>query len=95
MTNVYLKEGADAEAFRKKIEERYGTSTKDLLKEESQDGTLEERIRAKAEHQMAVLAEEYGVTSSNYAIKIFGAFNLCPFFEPLPKKDTVFKCIEN
>lgn len=70
MTNVYLKEGADAEAFRKKIEERYGSSTKDLLKEESQDGTLEERIRAKAEQQMAVLSSEYGVTSSNYAIKI-------------------------
>ncbi len=70
MTNVYLKEGADKDAFRKKIEERYGSSTKDLLKETSDGGPLEERIRAKAEQQMAVLASEYGVTNANYAIKI-------------------------
>ncbi|MCR5337838.1 MAG: ABC transporter permease [Lachnospiraceae bacterium] len=70
LTNVYLKDGAEAETFRKKIEERYGSSTKDLLKEASSDGDLEDRIRAKAEQQMAVLASEYGVTSANYAIKI-------------------------
>ena len=70
MTNVYLKEGTDLDAFRKKIEERYGSSTKNLLKEPSPDGTVEERIRAKAEQQMAVLESEYGVTSANYAIKI-------------------------
>ena len=70
LTNVYLKEGADAEAFRKKIEERYGKSTEELMKESSSDGTVEDRIRAKAEQQMAVLASEYGVTNANYAIKI-------------------------
>ena len=70
LTNVYLKEGTDSEAFRKKIEERYGSSAKDLLKETSMDGTLEERIRAKAEQQMAVLESEYGVTNADYAIKI-------------------------
>ena len=70
LTNVYLKDGVDVDEFRKKIEEKYGSSTKDLLKEPSNDGSLEDRIRAKAEQQIAVLESEYGVTAANYAIKI-------------------------
>lgn len=67
---VYLRDGVDLTDFRKLIEERYGKSNEEILSEGSASGTLEERIRAKAEEQMALLISQYGVDNINYAIKI-------------------------
>ncbi|MBQ3905815.1 MAG: ABC transporter permease [Lachnospiraceae bacterium] len=67
---VYLKDGVDVADFRKLIEERYGRSNEEILAGGEVKGSLEERIRAKAEEQMALLVSEYGIDNANYAIKI-------------------------
>ena len=68
--NVYLKDGVDVDAFRETVKERYGNSTKELLNNPDEEGSYEDRIRAKAEEQMAVLMSKYGVSNANYSIKI-------------------------
>ncbi len=70
LINVYLKDGVDVDEFRKIIKDRYGSSTKELVKEVDESGSYEDRIRAKAEEQMAILMSEYGVNNANYSIKI-------------------------
>ena len=70
LVSVYLKDGVDVADFRKLIEERYGKSNEEILSAESVSGTLEERIRTKAQEQMALLISEYGAANVNYAIKI-------------------------
>ncbi|MBR4607449.1 MAG: FtsX-like permease family protein, partial [Lachnospiraceae bacterium] len=67
---VYLKDGVNVADFRKLIEERYGRSNEEILAGGEVEGSLEERIRAKAEEQMALLISEYGIDNANYAIKI-------------------------
>lgn len=71
IVNVYLKDDVNVEDFRELIKEKYGSSDEELMaEEESAEGSLEERIRKKAEQQMALLISQYGAKEVDYAIKI-------------------------
>ena len=71
IVNVYLKDGVKVEDFRELIKEKYGSSDEELVAGEGNaEGSLEERIRNKAEQQMALLISQYGAKEVNYAIKI-------------------------
>ena len=70
VVNVYLKDGVDPEIYEKKLSENYGGSAKDKVNAGAEDGTLEEKISAKAEEKIATLLTQYGVTSVDYAIRI-------------------------
>lgn len=67
---VTLKNEEDRPAFMDKLTAAYGASAKDAAYEQSVQGSLEERIRAKADEKMAVLISQYGVTDVDYAIRI-------------------------
>jgi len=67
---ITLKNEDDRPAFEEKLTALYGASAKDIAYEQSAQGSLEERIRAKAEEKMAVLISQYGVTDVDYAIRI-------------------------
>jgi ABC-type antimicrobial peptide transport system permease subunit len=70
VVNVYLKDGVDPEKYEKKLSENYGGSAKDKVNAGAEDGTLEEKISAKAEEKIATLLTQYGVTSVDYAVRI-------------------------
>ena len=67
---ITLKNEEDRSAFMNKLTALYGASAKDTAYEQSAQGSLEERIRAKADEKMAVLISQYGVTDVDYAIRI-------------------------
>lgn len=67
---ITLKNEEDRPAFMDKLTALYGTSAKDTAYAQSAQGSLEERIRAKADEKMAVLISQYGVTDIDYAIRI-------------------------
>ena len=67
---ITLKGEKERPAFTDKLTVLYGASAKDTAHEQSARGSLEERIRAKAEEKMAVLISQYGVTDVDYAIRI-------------------------
>lgn len=67
---ITLKNEEDRSAFMNKLTALYGASAKDTAYEQSAQGSLEERIRAKADEKMAVLISQYGVTDIDYAIRI-------------------------
>ncbi len=67
---ITLKDEKDRPAFTDKLTALYGASAKDTAYEQSARGSLEERIRAKADEKMAVLISQYGVTDVDYAIRI-------------------------
>ena len=67
---ITLKNEEDRSAFMDKLTTLYGASAKDTAYEQSVQGSLEERIRAKADEKMAVLISQYGVTDIDYAIRI-------------------------
>ena len=67
---ITLKNEEDRPAFTDKLTALYGASAKDAAYEQSVRGSLEERIRAKADEKMAVLISQYGVTDVDYAIRI-------------------------
>ncbi len=67
---ITLKNEGDRSAFENKLTALYGASAKDTAYEQSAQGSLEERIRAKADEKMAVLISQYGVTDIDYAIRI-------------------------
>ncbi len=67
---ITLKDEKDRPAFTDKLTALYGASAKDTAYEQSVQGSLEERIRAKADEKMAVLISQYGVTDVDYAIRI-------------------------
>lgn len=67
---ITLKNEEDCPAFRDKLTALYGASAKDAAYEQSAQGSLEERIRAKADEKMAALISQYGVTDVDYAIRI-------------------------
>lgn len=67
---ITLKDEKERPAFTDKLTVLYGASAKDTAHEQSARGSLEERIRAKAEEKMAVLISQYGVTDVDYAIRI-------------------------
>lgn len=67
---ITLKNEEDRPAFMDKLTALYGASAKDTAYAHSVQGSLEERIRAKADEKMAVLISQYGVTDIDYAIRI-------------------------
>ena len=67
---ITLKNEGDRSAFENKLTALYGASAKDTAYEQSAQGSLEERIIAKADEKMAVLISQYGVTDIDYAIRI-------------------------
>ncbi len=67
---ITLKNEEDRPAFMDKLTALYGASAKDTAYAQSAQGSLEERIRAKADEKMAVLISQYGVTDVDYAIRI-------------------------
>ncbi len=67
---IILKNEEDRPAFMDKLTALYGASAKDTAYAQSAQGSLEERIRAKADEKMAVLISQYGVTDVDYAIRI-------------------------
>ena len=67
---ITLKNEEDRPAFMDKLTALYGASAKDTAYAQSASGSLEERIRAKADEKMAVLISQYGVTDVDYAIRI-------------------------
>lgn len=76
---ITLKDEKDRPAFTDKLTVLYGASAKDTAHEQTEQsaqtaqsvrGSLEERIREKAEEKMAVLISQYGVTDVDYAIRI-------------------------
>ena len=67
---ITLKNEEDRPAFMDKLTALYGASAKDTAYAHSAQGSLEERIRAKADEKMAVLISQYGVTDIDYAIRI-------------------------
>lgn len=73
---ITLRNEEDRPAFQDKLIALYGASAKDAAYEQSAQsvqsvqGSLEERIRAKAEEKMAVLISRYGVTDIDYAVRI-------------------------
>ena len=67
---ITLKNEEDRPAFTEKLTALYGASAKDSAYAQSAQGSLEERIRAKADEKMAVLISQYGVTDVDYAIRI-------------------------
>ena len=67
---ITLKNEEDRPAFTDKLTALYGASAKDTAYAQSAQGSLEERIRAKAEEKMAILISQYGVTDVDYAIRI-------------------------
>ncbi len=67
---ITLKNEEDRPAFMDKLTALYGASAKDTAYAQSAQGSLEERIRAKADEKMVVLISQYGVTDVDYAIRI-------------------------
>ncbi len=67
---ITLKNEENRPAFMDKLTALYGASAKDTAYAQSAQGSLEERIRAKADEKMAVLISQYGVTDVDYAIRI-------------------------
>lgn len=73
IVEITLKNEEDRPAFTDKLTALYGASAKDTAYEQTiqtAQGSLEERIRAKADEKMAVLISQYGVTDIDYAIRI-------------------------
>ena len=67
---ITLKDENDRPAFEEKLKTLYGATAQDMANEQSAEGTLEERIKAKADEKMALLISQYGVTDADYAIRI-------------------------
>lgn len=67
---ITLKNEGDRSAFEDKLTALYGASAKDAAYAQTAQGSLEERIKAKADEKMAVLISQYGVTDVDYAIRI-------------------------
>jgi len=67
---ITLKNEEDRPAFEDKLTALYGASAKDTAYAQAAQGSLEERIRAKADEKMAVLISQYGVTDVDYAVRI-------------------------
>ena len=67
---ITLKNEEYRPVFTDKLTALYGASAKDTAYAQSAQGSLEERIRAKADEKMAVLISQYGVTDVDYAIRI-------------------------
>lgn len=67
---ITLKNENDRPAFEEKLTALYGASAQDMAAEQSVQGSLEERVKAKADEKMAQLISQYDVTGADYAIRI-------------------------
>ena len=69
---VYPAEGVSDEELKTRLSEEYGSieDTAEKSADDEKEKDLEERIREKADEQMAILKSKYGVSSASYAIKI-------------------------
>ena len=67
---IYLNEGEDRKAFIETIKEKYGASMEDAKKKDLEHMTSSERLRAKAEQEIAAMMSLYGVDHIDYAIMI-------------------------
>ncbi|MCR5291278.1 MAG: ABC transporter permease [Eubacterium sp.] len=66
---VYAADGVSEAELKDRLSDEYG-SVEDTVGESFDEGSYEERIRAKADEQMALLKSKYGVSNASYAIKI-------------------------
>ncbi len=66
---VYAKEGVSEADLKDRLSKEYG-NVEDSVGNSEGKGTYEERIKAKADEQMALLKSKYGVSSVSYAIKV-------------------------
>jgi ABC-type antimicrobial peptide transport system permease subunit len=66
---VYPADGISDAELKDRLTEDYG-SIEDTVGKSGGEGTYEERIREKADEQMALLKSKYGVSSASYAIKV-------------------------
>ncbi len=66
---VYAADGVSEEKLKSRLTEEYG-SVEDTVGKSLSEGTYEERIKAKADEQMALLKSKYGVSNVSYAIKV-------------------------
>ena len=66
---VYAADGVSEAELKDRLTEEYG-SVEDTVGKSQEEGTLEDRIKAKADEQMALLKSKYGVSNASYAIKV-------------------------
>ena len=66
---VYPADGISDEELKERLTRDYGNVEAAVGKSEG-EGTYEERIKAKADEQMALLKSKYGVSNVSYAIKV-------------------------
>lgn len=72
---IYLKEGADKEAFIQKLNQIYGVSAKqasDITQDELEGMSEEERIKRIADEKLAKMVKMYGVDNMDYTVYIDG-----------------------
>ena len=70
IVEITLKNENDRPSFEEKLTSLYGASAQDMANEQYAEGSLEERVRAKADEKMALLISQYGVTGADYAVRI-------------------------
>ena len=66
---VYAADGVNEDELKDRLSDEYG-SVEGTVGESAGEGTYEDRIRAKADEQMALLKSKYGVSNVSYAIKV-------------------------
>ena len=66
---VYAADGVSEEDLQDRLSKEYG-NVEDSVGKTDGEGTYEERIKAKADEQMALLMSRYGVSNASYAIKV-------------------------
>lgn len=67
---VYVSEGRNAAEVRSLLDRKYGRSAANLGAETENTGSLEERIRQRAEQVTAALMQQEGITHLDYAIQV-------------------------
>ncbi|MBR4201539.1 MAG: ABC transporter permease [Oscillospiraceae bacterium] len=67
---VYVSEDMDPAEVRSLLDQKYGRSAASLGAETENSGSLEERIRQRAEQVTAALMQQEGITHLDYAIQI-------------------------
>ena len=69
--HVYLREGADREAYIQKLTQRYGKSALDVLKDSGSGAeSFAERIRLAAQQKISAMMQNYGVNHVDYAVTV-------------------------
>ncbi|MBQ5330196.1 MAG: FtsX-like permease family protein [Oscillospiraceae bacterium] len=67
---IYLEEGVDKEAFKSELTRRYGKTVADAHKESGEgEGSLEEKLRRKADKYIAHMLSVYGAVNVEYTVQ--------------------------